>query len=211
SKSIVTVERQIVKAIDEIEQLEGRLRLLRDQAAYGRVAVGFQFRDRSAPARDGQSSWAWINTLNVQDVIRGHRIAKPNWRSRGAGLDAPPDGFSAWKKEGRYRAASPDNVVFRIRGVKHKPKADLAFWREAVRTRMVDAGYRVVDEGTIEVSSSEGAMIELAAPLGNQDWSYLLAMVPRGRRLVVVEAAGEVAHFAERRDAIVEAITQVEP
>ncbi len=211
SKAIVTVERQIVRAIDEIERLEGRLRLLNDQAAYGRVSVDFRFRDRGAPARDGESSWAWINTLNVQDVIAGHQLDRPDWRSRGASLDDPPEGFSAWKKARRYRAASPDRVLFRVRTVKQKPKAELDFWREAVANRMTDAGYRVVDQSSIEAGGTEGAMLELAAPLGNQDWSYLLAMFPRGRKMVLVEAAGEVSDFAARREAIVEAIGRVEP
>jgi len=209
--AIVTVERQIVAAIDEIERLEGRLRLLEDQAAYGRVSVDFRFRDRGAPARDGLSSWDWINSLNVQDVIEGHRRDKPDWRTRGASLDEPPEGFSAWKRRGRYRAASPDNVMFRIRSVKHKPKADLEFWREAVRNRMRDAGYRLIDEADVTASGTEGAMLELAAPIGSEDWSYLVAMFPRGRRIVLVEAAGEVSAFAERREAIVDAVERVDP
>ena len=209
--SIVLVEQQIVSAIDEIERLKGRLALLRDEATYGRVSVEFQFRDRGAPARDGQSSWRWINSLNVQDVIEGLRDHRPDWRVKGARLDEPPEGFSAWKKARRYRAASPDNVMLRIRGVRHKPKADLEFWREAVRNRMADAGYRVIDEGLIEASGREGATIELAAPLGTQDWSYLIALFPRGRSLVLVEAAGEVSTFDARRDAIVQAIERVEP
>ncbi|MEN0066632.1 MAG: DUF4349 domain-containing protein [Myxococcota bacterium] len=208
--SIVTVERQIVKAIDEIERLKGRLQLLEDQSTFGRVDVAFQFRDRGAPDRDGQSSWGWINTLNVQDVIVGHQMNKPDWRSRGVSLDEAPEGFSPWKKQRRYRAASPDNVLFRMRAVKQKPKASLDFWQEAMRTRMESAGYRVIDEQRISANGTDGAMLELAAPLGTQDWSYLIAMFPRGGRIVLMEAAGEVTHFAPRRDAIVAAVERVD-
>lgn len=208
-KAIVTVERQIVLAIDEIERIKGRLQLLQDQAQYGRVDIDFRFRDRGAPARDGNSSWAWINTLNVQDVISGHQTASPDWKSRGASFAEPPADFSAWKKRGRYRAASSDNVMVRIRTVKDKAEADLEFWREAVRTRMDGAGYRVISESDLLADGDPGAVIELAAPLGTEDWSYLIAMFPSGRRIVLVEAAGEVSDFAARRDAIVEAIEQV--
>ncbi|MBX2802126.1 MAG: DUF4349 domain-containing protein [Myxococcales bacterium] len=206
SDSIVAVERQIVGAIEQIETLKGRLKLLEDEAAYGRVDVSFQFRDRAAPARDGSSSFQWLNTLNVQDVIAGHQQERPAWRTRGASLPKPPDGFSAWRKRGRYRAASPDNVLVRIRSEKHKPKAVLPFWKEAVRERMVAAGYSVQGEEDLAVSGAKGALIELAAPLGPQDWSYLVAFFPRGGKLVVFEAAGEVATLDARRQALIDAV-----
>ncbi len=206
SDSIVAVERQIVAAIEQIEVLKGRLRMLRDRAAYGRVDVAFRFRDRAAPARDGSSSFPWINTLNVQDVIAGHMLDRPDWKTRKVDIPTPPKGFSAWRREGRYRAASPDGVLFRVRSVKHKPEGLLPFWKEAVRERMIAAGYTVQAEEDLQVGATRGALIELAAPLGTQDWSYLIAIFPQGNKIVLAEAAGEVATFDGRRKALRKAI-----
>ena len=210
AKSIVAVERQIVDAITQIEALKGQLRLLEDQAAYGRVEVAFQFRDRAAPARDGTSSFRWLNTLNVQDVVWGMQSGRPDWRSRGVYVPQPPDGFSAWRRMGRYRAASPDAVLFRVRSVRHEPRAELSFWKEAVRERMVAAGYTVQAESDIAAGEAQGGLLELAAPLGTEDWTYLIAFFPDGRRLIVAEAAGEISELDARRDAVVEAIRQLE-
>ena len=207
--SIVAVEQEIVRAIEQIETLKGQLRVLEDQARYGRVDVSFQYRDRAAPARDGTSPFAWLNTLNVQDVIAGHQYKRAPWRTRGVSLDTPPEGFSAWKRKGRYRAASPDNVLFRIRKQRHKPKSSLPFWKESMRERMQDAGYRVQDEQDLDVNGRKGALLELAAPLGNEDWTYLIALFPKRGRLVVVEAAGEIATFEARRQAIIDAIDRL--
>lgn len=202
SSSIVAVERQVVHAIEQIEGLKGQLRLLEDQARYGRVEIAFQFRDRAAPVRDGSSSFPWLNTLNVQDVISGHRQRHPHWRAKGMSLTEPPSGFSAWRRERRYRAASPDGVLFRMRTERHKPRGTLSFWKEAVRERMEAAGYRILAESELEASGHEGGLIELAAPLGTEDWSYLIAFFPRGRKIAIVEAAGEVTTSEAHREAI---------
>lgn len=204
--SVVTVEYEIVGAIDQIEMLRGRIRMLEDQAAHARLDVSFQFRDRAAPASDGSSSFAWLNTLNVQDVIASLQTSHPDHRTRGVTVPAPPAGFSAWRKKGRYRATSSDDVLFRVRTERHKPKAELAFWKEAVRERMLAAGYRLVSEGEISADGVQGATIELAAPIGTEDWTYLIAFFVDGRHLVVAEGAGEITKFDARRAAILEAI-----
>ena len=118
-----------------------------------------------------------------------------------------PKGFSAWRKTGKFRAASPDGVLYRVRSVKHKPKADLAFWKEAVRERMVAAGYKVVSE----TDAAGGARIELVSPLGQEDWSYLIQFFVAGNRLIIAEAAGEVTAFDGHRDAIVRAMEGTNP
>lgn len=206
ASSVVSVERQVLNAVSQIESLEGRIRLLEDQAAHARVEVSFQFRERAAPARDGSSSFAWLNTLNLQDLVANFQLERPSFRSRGASVAAPPDGFSAWRKEKFYRAASPDDVLLAIRVEKHKPKADLNFWKEAVRERMVAAGYRVLAERDVQASKHDGALIELAAPLGTEDWTYLIAFFPVGKRMVVAEVGGEIATVEAKKAELVATI-----
>lgn len=195
-ESIVAVEQQIIEQISQIEYLEGTIRVLQDQSDNARLDVSFQFRDRTAPRRDGTSSFAWLNTLNVYDVVVGLQAEKPGWRTHTD--PATPEGFSAWRKGGRYRAASPDGVLYRVRSVKHKPEADLAFWKEAVRERMVAAGYRAVAESDLD----GGARMEFASPLGQEDWTYEVAFFLDGKKIVVAEAAGEVVRFDGRRAAV---------
>ena len=50
------------------------------------------------------------------------------------------------------------------------------------------------------------AVIELSAPDGQQDDTYVIAVFVDGRRLVIVEAAGEVGWYIGRREAVVAAI-----
>jgi hypothetical protein len=210
-KNIFAVERQIVDAIQRIETIQGQLRVLEDRADYARLDVAFRFRDRAAPKPDGTSSFAWLNTLDVQRVRGALATDAPGWTTAGLGVPAPPDGFSAFRKHRRYRAASPDGVLFVARTVKHEPEAGVAFWQEAVRERARAAGYRVVADETITVGGVDGVRLELQAPLGEEDWTYLLAFFPNGRRVAIVEAAGQVARFDARRSAILAAIDGLQP
>ena len=117
-----------------------------------------------------------------------------------------PEGFSAWKKRSRFRAVTPDGVMLRVRSEKHEPKGELDFWKAAMRERMVAAGYQVASEAEISASGVPGALIELRAPQGEQDWTYLVAVFPVGGKLVIAEAAAEITQMEPRKAAILDAI-----
>lgn len=127
---------------------------------------------------------------------------------------AAPGEFAAYPRgilfKGPLRAVSPDGVLFTVRSERNKPKADLAFWREAMRTRMEQAGYRVAADTACDMKGRPGALLKLAAPVGNQDYLYWIAfsLSPSGRRILVAEAAGESRRFLARRDEIAKAIAQ---
>ena len=208
AKSVVTVEREIVRLVEEIEGLKGRLRALEHRADYADITVNFQFRDRAAPSRDGSSSFRWLNTVNLADLVEDFRysnLARGTRRFKG---DLAPEGFAPYQKKMRReeRAVSPDDVVVRVRAERHKPDATLAYWEEALTERMTAAGYKLVGEAQrIQVGGQEGTLLEMNAPFGTDDYTYLIVVVPDGGRLVIAEAAGEITRFAKRRDAIVAA------
>ena len=54
-----------------------------------------------------------------------------------------------------------------------------------------------------------GYWLELAAPMGTQDYSYVIGLFVRGGELVVAEAAGEVARLASHREAIIAAMSEL--
>jgi hypothetical protein len=130
----------------------------------------------------------------------------------------PPSGFAVYKtsENNIYKAVSPDGVLYKVQSITHKPKAALAYWKEAIQKRMVDAGYVVIDTSSFELdyrdSNTGGhtaAILELAAPLGMEDHSYLIAIVPYGKRLLIVESSGEVNKFQKRKQDIITAIKAI--
>lgn len=123
---------------------------------------------------------------------------------------APPKGFAVYEDGDDYRAVSTDGVVFRVRSVDNDPKAGLTFWSEALARRMSEAGYIKVSEQPVKARGVDGQLLELAAPLGNRDYTFAVAVFVAGDDVVLVETAGEVAHFAAKREDIIAAIGNLE-
>lgn len=205
ANAVVAVEREITNTVAEIERIQGRINQIDHLGSFARLTWSFRFRDRAAPTRDGSSSFGWINTLNLADLQDAFRSGHLEHASGGVHAPAPA-GFAAGKHARHYAALSPDDVVYRVRKARNKPRADLAFWKEAMRTRMTEAGYHVVAESDIQAGAVPGALVELSAPDGQQDDTYVIAVFVDGRRLVIVEAAGEVGRYIGRREAVLAAI-----
>ncbi|MBC7794727.1 MAG: DUF4349 domain-containing protein [Clostridia bacterium] len=69
ASSVSTVEHQMTELIQEIEELQGLLRLEEHNLGFADLEVSFQFRDRSAPTNDGRSSFKWLNGMNLGELL----------------------------------------------------------------------------------------------------------------------------------------------
>ena len=84
-----------------------------------------------------------------------------------SGVDAvAPEGFAAFDDFGDFRAVSADGVMYRVRVEENDPEATLDFWKEALRKRMENAGYRVVAEQDL-TAARPAYLLQLAASLLN--------------------------------------------
>ncbi len=134
-----------------------------------------------------------------------------------------PEGFAPLERgffaAGAYvlRAMSPEGMRFQVRAVKNEPRQDLAFWGEALRTHLVNEGYRPSGEPqgfTTDDSGRraiEGRLLEWVMPYGAETWSYLTAVVVAGRRILIVEAAGERALYEKHRAAVLASLRTLAP
>lgn len=125
---------------------------------------------------------------------------------------AHPQGFAPYKESStakEFKAVSPEGITWRIHSEEHKPKADLAFWKPALRKRMAEAGYRIIDSTAIQANNGQGWALELAAPLGQSDFTYLVAVIPTDKCLVIVEASGASEEYSKRKGDILEALARI--
>jgi len=202
TKAVLQLEREITSTIQYIEGLVGQRRRLADQATIARVRVGFVFRDRRRPGDSGASSFGWINSLSVGHVM-GDLLHDRGFDDKRTGL--PPldvEGFAPYKGKKEFRAASPDGVLLRTRAVKHKPKAELSYWTEAVQTHLVAQGYTLLADEELP-----GARwLEWVLPVGEVDHTYVVVVKPDGNRLQLVELVGPSEAIMGRRDALRAAI-----
>lgn len=120
-----------------------------------------------------------------------------------------PEGFAAYPPVEAFKAVSPDGVVYRVRSVPNKPYAEIDFWKEAMKRRMLEAGYRMTAEAPIQAGTQKGYLLELAAPLGPQDFSYMIAIFVKKESIRIAEAAGEVMTLAKHRPALIKAMSQL--
>jgi hypothetical protein len=85
--------------------------------------------------------------------------------------------------------------------------ADLDFWKRALRDRLGGRGYRIVDS----ISFSMDGHPAFALEAGLDDRSWLVAVAPLDKRIVVVEAEGSVEAYQRRRADIVAALPRIKP
>jgi hypothetical protein len=117
-----------------------------------------------------------------------------------------PDGFAPYKKSTTFKSVSPDHVVYRIRTVKNDPYANFDFWKEALPERMKNAGYRVIRDSIFSNDNINALLLEMAAPIGNADYSYLVMMMVKGKNILIAEAAGQYTDFQNRKTSIITAL-----
>jgi len=118
-----------------------------------------------------------------------------------------PDGFAIYQNNDfGYRFVSPDNIMYRVRAHENKEKADLTFWKTALKTHLLDSGYILLRESEISAKSTPGYLLRLSAPAGVKDYDYLVALFAHKEKLVVIESAGESRIFENYRQNIIDTI-----
>ena len=207
SEHVIAVENEVIRLIGEIEGLKGQLRRQQHLTTYADINIEFRFRDRRAPVADGSSSFSWINTLNITDVLSAFQYEWEAGSKKSSGQI--PEGFAIYTESKKdIKAASHDGVFYRIQTLKPKPSASNVFWAEAVAKRMTEAGYHPFEnqESIIASKIGTGYIVKTLAPNGTEDMSYWIAFRQVDKKLIVIEVLGEVSAFDPQKDMIAKAI-----
>jgi len=67
---IIEVETAATKLIGEIEVLKGRLRALQHRIDFATVTINFRLLQRERPRDDGNTPFAWLNELGLENLMR---------------------------------------------------------------------------------------------------------------------------------------------
>ena len=123
-----------------------------------------------------------------------------------------PENFATYNEnEGdTFRAISSDGVLYRVSAYEQKSEASMDFWREAFLLNMKNLNYKQEDSLNVSISgkAAMGYIFSFANSTG-QDL-YLVAAVPNGSKMLVVEASAEKEKFNARKANILKAIGEIE-
>jgi len=138
------------------------------------------------------------------DVPRGFAEAE-GFRPAGGGAngrdrDSPP----------AFSAVSPEGMHYRVRVVRHYPRQDLGFWRDALKNHLVEEGYGLLHQGEgFETRKGRGFYFEWVVPYGESACIYLTAVILVRRRILIAECGGEYALYTAYREAIRESLRSI--
>ena len=128
----------------------------------------------------------------------------------GPAMDVP-GGFVRVDGDYDLRVTNAEGVVVGVNVYRNRrPHGDLGFWAGALDAR-VRAQYGQTQR--VEVTSDsgvEGVRIQAATARDGRPHRYWATVFVTGRRVVVVEAGGDEAHFAPQEEQVEAAIRSIE-
>lgn len=68
-KEAIEIEKELGRVTEELERLEGKLKVLRDRIAYSTISVSFQERAPSPAARSARLPFAWLGELGLPSLL----------------------------------------------------------------------------------------------------------------------------------------------
>jgi hypothetical protein len=124
----------------------------------------------------------------------------------------PPAGFAEAEpgKNAAYRALSPEGLLYQVRIFPNQPQKPLAFWGETLKNHLLKEGYRLNGDGRdFQAGDKPGIAFEWVVPYGNESYLYLTAVLVAGKRIVLAEAAGPYALFAQYRQSLSDSLQSI--
>ncbi len=120
-----------------------------------------------------------------------------------------PAGFAPYRDSELPSAVSPDGVAFRLRRTANEPVQTLEFWAAALERHLTETGYLLASREDFAAPAGPGVSFEWLAPMGEEDWYYLVAIVVSDDDILIGEAAGPVARYREHRASILDAVVTI--
>ncbi len=126
----------------------------------------------------------------------------------------PPENFATYReskeeKSVKFKAISPDGVLYRVSEYEQESEAAVEFWGEALLLKMKNSNYKQQETLTLTIDQQPAAAYVFSfANRAGVDF-YLVAAVQSKGKVFVVEAAGKEEKFNARKSEILEAIGKI--
>lgn len=198
------IEAELTRVTETIEQLEGRLRLLRSQVAFSTIRVDFSARlpEPTTSASPLGLPFGWIEELG-DGLLAGQVEAttrEPGVFRSGPRFEPPADFVRYFTSRDRVEALSADGVRIKVRREANHDKGALGFWSELARDGLVRTrGLAVAEERSL---GDDRALIVGTREVARGQLGYLLVLVRTPRDVYAFEAWGPKEAFDAHRGAL---------
>ena len=185
------LEREVRRLMNEIDASRGRLRRLQNDVRYASIAVSLSFRTQTLPDHR-PSNFGWINSVDFYNFISGYPRGDGKWIG-GDPIDRPA-GFAEIRDSRSYSAVSPEGVRLRIVRIENYPEQGVEFWTTALNRDLRERGYLAMEDGIGLPDFDPSAPFSCSLwgmPVGEEDYLYLIGLRVDGKRLELLEMAGQ--------------------
>ncbi len=124
-----------------------------------------------------------------------------------------PDGFAELDGTDDYgfRATSAEGVVLAVRKEKNDPEGSLDFWASAVKNDLDSRGYALASKKSVKSKNgTPGTQLRYSITRNGRPNVLWVTVFVAGKRVVLVEAGGDEAHFELNEKRVQAAIEAVE-
>ncbi|MBU0550150.1 hypothetical protein KKF91_19965 [Myxococcota bacterium] len=124
-----------------------------------------------------------------------------------------PERFKRFEQSDAFRYITADGVMLKAREVPNEPKAELAFWVDAMSGHLEKRGYAVKSAKACFQTTKglDGCTLEFLVPHGAEDWVMSETLFVVGERVILVEVAGPYPLYAPLEEDLKAAMKTFDP
>lgn len=214
TKDVLSIEQEVRRLNEEIERMEGQLRVIDDRAQLATITVGVQ--ERARPQTIGsrlESPFKWINMIGIEKLYDGSTwlyTPGPSWHFTRLFKGIPfklatfsespaPEGFVPISYyENNLLATTAGDSRLRVHRFEAEHKEEIGFWAMVLRKEFErQRGYEVIADEPFEIATKglTGRVLRMETMFGGERWKYELYIVQREtwqKRLCTIEYARPV-------------------
>ena len=120
-----------------------------------------------------------------------------------------PKGFAVYLEEKETYAIHPEGIVYHVKDVKEKNKADIEFWKKAIETKMTNKGYKKIGEEFFSIGTDKAVDLSYAVPYGTKTYFYRMGVVVREDKIQLVEVGGPSEAMLKQKEPITNAMSSL--
>lgn len=203
------VQQELSRVVDQIELMQGRLRLAKNQVAYATITLTIRQTPAEQRLRAGIPI-AWVRDLGT-DFRKNTTInvTEPRRLRSGVSVDLPEGFIRYFQDDYVTQAVDANGVRVQVRRFKNFDQGALVFWQRLISRSLSDnAGLTLEKAQEIDLErGGPGRIIHGNKRIAGETVQYLLAVGVSDDHVYVFEAWGVEAYYAEVQAELEQAIT----